>query len=671
MPLPPTDPSVHRTVVLLESPREAAARARVYRRGTRERPRDRGLRVVALFGSLLLHLAVLVVAVLGPAYVPEPAPEHPQEALQVRFIEKKKDEPPPPPPVRGTPPKQRGPVHRGSAAQVAVRRPRTPASAAALPAVPAAEPIPVPTLQPPVIDIAKRPTTPVPQKAVAAPPPPLSLPTPAPTPDLQPVPLAGEPPAIALDTPPLPKPVPPKFQPEPPRKPQAEGSRPIPPPASLAMPELPAQAPPTIAPPTVALDARVPASTAPASVVVARAEAVAAPPVPELQPVPLPAQVAPTVNLQPQLSPPTPMTAVERPQVQVQAVAVQVAEPELEAVPVAPLAPTLIEQPKAPAPEAPRIEAPAPRVVMAVARPQLTPAAAETSPAQPAPTPASASEAAPSTPAQSSSAASPATAAEVADSAATAPGERDVSTAPDATAQGSDTAVPGSPAGTEQATLQIGKDGSVALPAPGQGAGKANGDERSGTDAGNGRTGENDAGKLGEYVQLKPHGDVQILEHRAPNIGYKPTRFEQDWAPEGESSIDTALRHAVEKTTVKHTFHMPRGVRIECVAMPLLPMALFGCYNPDPPAKPLDPEIYQRLNLPSASLAPPPPAAAASVPPPAAPILLDNTVQCANARVAGGPLPPGCGADGTAAPITPVAPARSSSSWVPASDQFQ
>ncbi|MFK2903984.1 hypothetical protein ISP17_08405 [Dyella ginsengisoli] len=659
---------------MLESPREAAERARVYRRGTRQKPRDRWLRAVALIGSLLLHFAVLVGAVLGPAYVPPPPPEHPGDALQVRLIEKKKEEPPPPPPVRGTPPKERGPVHRGGAARVAVRTARTDATTPELPAVPAAEPIPVPTLQPPVIDVAKRTSVPVAQQAVAAPPPPLSLPTPAPTPDLAPVPLAAEPPTITLDTPPAAKPVPPAFQPEPPRKPQLEGNRPIPPPASLAMPELPAQAVPTLAPPTVALDTRVPPAVAPTSVVLARPQvaAAAAPPVPDLQPVPLPAQAAPQVNLQPQISAPAPIVvATERPQVQAPAITVAAAEPQLEAVPVAPLAPSLIEQPRAPAPAAPKLDVPAPPVAaIAVARPAIARAPAAVAPTPAEPATAQAASAAPATEKsaanQAPASAPDAAEARAADQPSAAAGERDVSTAPDATPQGSDNATPGSPTGKEQSAPVIGKDGSLVLPAPGQGTGR----EHAGSTAGNAATGAS-SGQPGDYIQLKPHGDVQIMEHRAPNLGYKPTRFEQDWAPEGESSIDTALRHAVEKTTVKHTFHLPRGVRIECGAMPLFPMALFGCHNPDPIAKAVEPELYQRLNLPSAPLAPPPPAPAASVPKPAVPILLDNTVQCANARVAGGPLPPGCASAANAPPKPPIAPARASSSWVPASDQFQ
>ena len=55
--------------------------------------------------------------------------------------------------------------------------------------------------------------------------------------------------------------------------------------------------------------------------------------------------------------------------------------------------------------------------------------------------------------------------------------------------------------------------------------------------------------------------------------------------------------------------------------------------------------------------------------PGAAPIKLDNSAQCATARVSGGPLPPGCVDDRL--PAGRVAPAKAStSSWVPASDQF-
>jgi len=145
-----------------------------------------------------------------------------------------------------------------------------------------------------------------------------------------------------------------------------------------------------------------------------------------------------------------------------------------------------------------------------------------------------------------------------------------------------------------------------------------------------------------------------------------------DWAPQNESSIDTALRHAVEKTTVKHTFHLPRGVRINCKVSPLLPIALFGCGG-DPPAKPAsDPTLYKRLDLAPAKPLDPTASAsaanAASAPAPAAPVKLDNAAQCAAARVTGGPLPPGCPGESQAPSRTLPPPAGSS--WVPASDQF-
>jgi hypothetical protein len=202
------------------------------------------------------------------------------------------------------------------------------------------------------------------------------------------------------------------------------------------------------------------------------------------------------------------------------------------------------------------------------------------------------------------------------------------------------------------ASAVSGKEGGTSPGAAGQASAGAGG-------AGQG------SGRPGSYVQLKPHGDTQILDHRAPDIGYQPTRFEQDWTPKGESSIDTALRHAVEKTTVRHTFHLPRGVRIECVVVPLLPMALIGCGNADPPARPLADQAYRSMHLGSANpLVPPAAASAASAP--VAAIKLDNSVACANARVAGGPPPPGC----PPATIERRPPAASAGSWVPASDQF-
>jgi hypothetical protein len=239
------------------------------------------------------------------------------------------------------------------------------------------------------------------------------------------------------------------------------------------------------------------------------------------------------------------------------------------------------------------------------------------------------------------------------------------SSAPDATPHGSDSGTPGAREATIEAagtTSARGAHPQKTGPGNGQGEGKQ-GKAQPGAAKGA------EHGRLGSYIQLKPHGDTRIMEHRAPDIGYKPTRFEGDWAPENESSIDTALRHAIEKTTIKKTIHLPRGVRIKCDFSVLRLFALAHCGNADPPAKGGTAKQYERLDLaPVRSLDPTP--AASAAPTPAAPIHLDNAAQCAAARVSGGPLPPGCTDETLSIPPPARAPAAASSSWVPASDQF-
>ena len=658
---PPPDQPATRSAnparIMLNSPLAAAMRARVYHQRTRQRPRDNKLRILAALGALLVHLLFLFAFVLGPAYELKLPPESPQQLLQVRLIEP--PEPPPPPPLRGTPPKERGPRHQGRSTR------STPTSERSAYTQAVAEVQPPPAAAPPVIAKAKpRATAP---KPVAAPPPPVSLPQPSPTPELQPIPLATEPPSVTLPTPALQPPVPPKFQPESVRKPQLEGNQPMLPPASLALPEVSAPSSPPITVSSIALNAELPKTTSPASVMPARAQLPAAPPVPVLQPVPLPAQPSPSVNLQAPLSVPAPAVPVERPQVQ--APAIDVAEAELEAVPLAPGAPAQA------APAAPTVKidiadaASKTAVQPSIARPQLSaPATVSTVPAS---IPATASKAAqapsPNTAEQSATH-------ETTPSPAGVAAGRDVSSAPDATPQGSDAAKPGQPDGAVVASENASGNATAAQTTKGKpgdkGVGKQQGlgqpgGNRPGADQGTLAAGAQQ-GAPGSYVQLKPGGDTEIMNHGAPNIGYRPTRFEQDWAPEGESSVDTALRHAVEKTTMKHTFHLPRGVRVQCAVMPLLPMSLLGCRNPDPPPKPVDAKVYERMHLaPAKPLAPPLPASPASSAPAAPMVKIDNSAECAVARVAGSPPPPGC--EGI---VLPVKPASSSSSWVPASDQF-
>jgi len=639
--------SVSRLTVTLPSPKSAAESAFVYRRRRTERPHERWLRILALVSALIVHLVFLFGAVLGSAYEMEQS-EEANTPLVVRLIEKPKEEPPPPPPVRGTPPKQVGPVHKGNASNA----PRTAKqSSSSTRTNTELSPVPVPALQTPVI--AEAPTASAPKPTItAAPLPPVSVPKPAPTETLQPVPAAPEPPQVTLETPPAAKPAPPKFQPEPVRKPQAEGNQPPPPPASMAIEELPPQSAPTVTPPAIAMEKAVPANTRPSIAPVTRAEEPVAPPEPEMQAVPLPAQAAPTVNLQPQ--PSTVTAVVPREQPKVESPAIRVEEPELEAVPLPPN-----PQPSLERPQAPRLQAVAPTAIAvdnkpAIARPQIS---VETPAEAPANQPSAASSPSSSQAQNASSAQASATG----NQASQSTGEQGVSSAPNATPQGSNTGTPGQPNGTNPSTATTQGNGlNLSLP-PGQGSGQ--GSKGQGSPSGQG-----EQGVTGTYVQLKPHGNTEIMSHGTPNIGYEATRFEKDWTPEGESSIDTALRHAVEKTTLRHTFNLPRGVRVECVVMPLFPVALFGCGDGNPPPKPVDDVVYDKMKLaPTNPLVPPAPSTTGA--PTMATVKLDNSAQCAAARVAGGPLPPGCT---NLDPVTvPTGPARSSSaSWVPASDQF-
>lgn len=596
-------------------------------------------------GTMLLHLLFTVVILAGSPYeLPPPRDLDALEPMRIRLVEA--PEPPPPSPPLGALPKRVGPRHVGRAAPAVTERSANVQAADASPQA-AAPPTPQPAE-------TQRPAAPEP-KPVAAPEPPASLPQPAPAPQLAPVPLAGEPPAVSLAVPDVQTPVPPKFQPEAVRKPQEDGQQPVLTPPSLALPDLPTPSSPPVEAPSMALHTELPKTSAPASLVLARPEQAASPPVPEMQAVPLPAQAAPTVQLQSQVTPSS--FAAPRVQQQIQAPSIEVAEAQLEAIPVEARPSTRVESH---APTVTRDMVDRSTVVdrPSIQRPELSapPAAvaseASLAAAESTPSPADARQAAPG--------------AALANAGDASRGE-DVSRAPDASPTGSDSATPGQPDGV--ATARDAGDGErTPADATGkQGAAETSQIGKRGEVAQSGMDQGSEQGELGSYIQLKPTGDTEIMAHGRSRIGYKATRFEQDWTPQDESSVDTALRRAVEKTTVKSTIRLPRGVRVECAVTPLLPMALFSCGSADPPPTPPDPELYERMRLaPANASVPPVPSSVALAPAPM--IKVDNRAECAAARVAGGPMPPGCGV--IELPVKPAGPASSSSSWVPASDQF-
>ena len=648
-PLPPDQPAQSRPVVLIKSPRDAATWAMVYRRKLRDKPRDRLLKTIAFFGTLVVHFVFMLAVLLAPPYELRPPPPEPKgNALLVKLIEKSKQPPPPPPPIRGIPPKEHGPRHQGNTSQQVAHVTHEASTAAPVAAV-QQPPQPTPKQQPVVAQTkqtaAEKPHPP------AAPLPPITLPKTAPVSLEQPK-LAGmPPPAPMLQAIQVPQPVPPQFQPEPPRKPQLEGTQPMPPLPSLALPTQPAQSSLTAAPPQIAVEkpsislVSIP-NVAPAT----PAPAPAAPPSPSLQPIPLPAQQAPTVNLQPSE---TNVQAPTAPQLSQQPLApvAQPNEPEPQLAPI-PLTPITTAAPTLP-PAAPSSVVSAPKLIVPTVTmtPQLSPT--------PAPSPMSPQTQAPESPSNEKSTAetSPTTPTNPSPTSPGNEGNASASSAPNATPLGSETGNPGEINGGTKPSETNGPANGQSVPVPGTGstAGAPNG----------GTPGTPN----GTYIQLKPRGDTEIMSHNLNLPKYNPTTFDKYWTPKGESSVDTALRHAVEKTTVSHTFNLPQGVRIECTVMPLLPSSLFGCHNPDPPAVPLPKKIYDRLNLPTNNTSiPKAPALATSTPPPAAPVTLDNSAECAAARVSGSPLPPNCGPTETVKPLH--LPTSSSTTWVPASDQF-
>jgi hypothetical protein len=648
-PSPPGQPAPPKPIVLIKSPRDAATWAMVYRRRTRDRPRDRLLKLAGLIGTLLVHLIFLFGAILGSPYeLPPPPPEPKGTPLLVRLIENKPQ--PPPPPIRGVPPKEHGPTHRGNTAQVA--HVTHEASTAAPVAAVQQPPVPAP-VQIPVVAQTKQVAAEKPQPA-AAPLPPITLPKPEPTAITQPKAVGLPPPALSLPTIPAPQPVPPQFQPEPARKAQAEGTQPMPPLPSLALPNQPARSALTATPPQIAVEKPSLAPIAlPNAAAVEPAPTAAAPPSPPIQPIPMPAKVAPTVNLQ---SSATPLITPSLPRTAQQVLAPTLRPQEAQLAPV-PLAPSAAPKPNL-APSAPPLNIAAPKLAVPEVsiRPQMS-TTPSTTPTTPTATPSKAPEAASSE--KATAAASSPTPSASPSSAPSNEANASVSTAPNATPAGSETANPGQPNGVNQPSQNNGTEGGQ--PSPSTGAGSTAAAQAGGGTPGN---------PNGSYIQLKPRGDTEIMSHNMNVPKYRATVFDKYWTPEGESSVDTALRHAVEKTTVSHTFNLPQGVRIKCSVMPLLPSSLFGCTNPDPPAAPLPKKIYDRLNLPSTNPSiPAAPAVAASKAAPAAPVALDNSAECAAARVSGGPMPPDCGA--SSVPVKPLhVPAPSSSSWVPASDQF-
>lgn len=88
--------------------------------------------------------------------------------------------------------------------------------------------------------------------------------------------------------------------------------------------------------------------------------------------------------------------------------------------------------------------------------------------------------------------------------------------------------------------------------------------------------------------------EPSLMKHSTP-LPYQSTRFNKDWAPENESLGHKAFRKAVDATTAGKTIRLPGGMKVKCVASPLV--LAFGC-GPQPPPPPPKNDNDERLSLP-------------------------------------------------------------------------
>jgi hypothetical protein len=95
-----------------------------------------------------------------------------------------------------------------------------------------------------------------------------------------------------------------------------------------------------------------------------------------------------------------------------------------------------------------------------------------------------------------------------------------------------------------------------------------------------------------DYVQRMPQDEAKVMQHSSP-VKYIATRFDRNW-DKSDNSVDQGLQKAVDATTMKHTFNLPRGVHIHCV---LSPAMLAGGCGGDPPPPPSKKDGDERLSM--------------------------------------------------------------------------
>lgn len=107
-------------------------------------------------------------------------------------------------------------------------------------------------------------------------------------------------------------------------------------------------------------------------------------------------------------------------------------------------------------------------------------------------------------------------------------------------------------------------------------------------------------------------GDQKVMSH---DVGIKltPTRFGKYFRNPKQSAVDDLLERFQDKMSIKHTFDLHHGIRINCVAGLWEGKVTISCGgDPPPPPPPTDGDV--RLDLPPSPLVSPAPSSQAHSP---------------------------------------------------------
>jgi hypothetical protein len=132
-----------------------------------------------------------------------------------------------------------------------------------------------------------------------------------------------------------------------------------------------------------------------------------------------------------------------------------------------------------------------------------------------------------------------------------------------------------------------------------------------------------------DFIAQRPQGDDKVMKHDLP-VKYTETRFDTYWTPVRENILQEGLRKTLEAVTVKKTFDLGNGARVNCGFA-----IIFLSCGGDPPSGPPKKDGDKRLNMPPAN-----PLVPGMNPPPAMDIK-----ECIEVYRKGQPLPQACPTD--------------------------